>query len=390
MASYQYIFVMKDLTKVLPAGRELFKGITLSFLPGVKIGVLGNNGAGKSTLLKIMGGIEKEYGGEAWAADGVRVGMLLCSPAGNDLLFDESLPEQGRNFGNKIWNAFRLVKSWNVDSTAEQPLAAKQGIEWFNNKLSEPITHIDDHFTNYRINDALMSVYKLFWDDFASWYLEIVKPAYQQPIDKKTFDAIIEVLENNLKVLHPFMPFLSEEIWQYITDRTPEEALIVAKYPAIKDFDAKIITSFEFATDVVSGIRTIRKDKNISFKDAVELFVIDNDKSTKEFDAVIQKLTNTSVVNYVSEKVEGASFRVKSNEYFVPISIENIDVEAEVKKLEAELKRAEGFLFGINKKLSNERFVNNAPEKVLALERKKEADTLAKIETIKSSLASLQ
>ena len=221
------------------------------------------------------------------------------------------------------------------------------------------------------------------------WLLEIVKPAYQKPIDKKTFDAIIEVLENNLKVLHPFMPFLTEEIWQYIADRTPEEALIIAKYPVIKDFDSNIIADFEFATGVVSGIRTIRKDKNISFKDAVELFVVDNENSTKEFDAVIQKLTNTETINYVSEKVEGASFRVKSNEYFVPISIENIDVEAEIKKLETELKRAEGFLFGINKKLSNERFVSNAPEKVLALERKKEADTLAKIETIKSSLASL-
>ena len=327
---------------------------------------------------------------EDYGADGVRVGLLLSSAAGNDLMFDEDLCQQGKGFANKIWNAFRLIKGWEVDVTLPQPETSKIGLEWYEAKFQKTLAEIEDHFSKYRLSDALMAIYKLINDDFSSWLLEIVKPAYQQPIDKKTFDAIIEVLENNLKVLHPFMPFLTEDIWQYIADRTPEEALIIAKYPVIKEFDAKIITDFEFATSVVSGIRTIRKDKNISFKDAVELFVIDNDKSTKEFDAVIQKLTNTSVVNYVSEKVEGASFRVKSNEYFVPISIENIDVEAEVKKLEAELKRAEGFLFGINKKLSNERFVNNAPEKVLALERKKEADTLAKIETIKSSLASLQ
>ena len=327
---------------------------------------------------------------EDYGADGVRVGLLLSSAAGNDLMFEEDLCQQGKGFANKIWNAFRLIKGWEVDASLPQPATSKIGLEWYEAKFQKTLAEIEDHFSKYRLSDALMAIYKLINDDFSSWLLEIVKPAYQQPIDKTTFDAIIEVLENNLKVLHPFMPFLSEDIWQYIADRTPEEALIIAKYPIIKDFDAKIIEDFEFATGVVSGLRTIRKDKNISFKDAVELFVIDNDKSTKEFDAVIQKLTNTSVINYVVEKVEGASFRVKSNEYFVPISIENIDVEAEIKKLEGELKRAEGFLFGISKKLSNERFVSNAPEKVLELERKKEADTVAKIETIKSSLSSLK
>jgi len=327
---------------------------------------------------------------EDYGADGVRVGLLLSSAAGNDLMFDEDLCQQGKGFANKIWNAFRLIKGWEVDATIPQPETSKVGLVWYEAKFQKTLIEIEDHFSKYRLSDALMAIYKLINDDFSSWLLEIVKPAYQQPIDKKTFDAIIEVLENNLKVLHPFMPFLSEDIWQYIANRTPEDALIIAKYPMIKDFDSKIITDFEFATGVVSGIRTIRKDKNISFKDAVELFVIDNDKNTKEFDAVIQKLTNTAAINYVSEKVEGASFRVKSNEYFVPISIENIDVEAEIKKLEGELKRAEGFLFGITKKLSNERFVSNAPSKVLELERKKESDTTAKIETIKSSLASLQ
>ncbi|SHN05205.1 valine--tRNA ligase [Polaribacter sp. KT 15] len=325
-----------------------------------------------------------------YGADGVRVGLLLSSAAGNDLMFDEDLCQQGKGFANKIWNAFRLIKGWEVDASLHQPETSKIGLKWYEAKFQKTLAEIEDHFSKYRLSDALMAIYKLINDDFSSWLLEIVKPAYQKPIDKTTFDAIIEVLENNLKVLHPFMPFLTEEIWQHITERSSEEALVIAKYPTIKEFDTQIITNFDFATDVVSGIRTIRKDKNISFKDAVELFVIDNDKSSKDFDAVIQKLTNTSVINYVSEKVDGASFRVKSNEYFVPISIENIDVEAEIKKLETELKRAEGFLFGINKKLSNERFVANAPEQVIALERKKEADTIAKIETIKSSLSSLK
>ncbi|AQS92862.1 valine--tRNA ligase [Polaribacter sp. BM10] len=325
-----------------------------------------------------------------YGADGVRVGLLLSSAAGNDLMFDEDLCQQGKGFANKIWNAFRLIKGWEVDASLPQPETSKIGLVWYEAKFQKTLAEIEDHFSKYRLSDALMAIYKLINDDFSSWLLEIVKPAYQKPIDKTTFDAIIEVLENNLKVLHPFMPFLTEEIWQHITERSSEEALVIAKYPTIKEFDTQIITNFDFATDVVSGIRTIRKDKNISFKDVVELFVIDNDKSSRDFDAVIQKLTNASAINYVSEKVDGASFRVKSNEYFVPISIENIDVEAEIKKLETELKRAEGFLFGINKKLSNERFVANAPEQVIALERKKEADTIAKIETIKSSLSSLK
>jgi valyl-tRNA synthetase len=327
---------------------------------------------------------------EQYGADGVRVGLLLSSAAGNDLMFDEDLCQQGKGFANKIWNAFRLIKGWEVDANLPQPETSKTGLAWYEEKFQKTLAEIEDHFSKYRLSDALMTIYKLINDDFSSWLLEIVKPAYQKPIDKKTFDAIIQVLENNLKVLHPFMPFLSEDIWQYITERTPEEALIIAKYPIVKDFDSALIINFDFATDVISGIRTVRKDKNISFKDAVELFVIDNEKITKGFDAVIQKLTNASVINYVSEKVEGASFRVKSNEYFIPISIDTMDVEAEITKLEAELKRAEGFLFGISKKLSNERFVANAPEQVITLERKKESDTQAKIEMIKNSLASLK
>ena len=327
---------------------------------------------------------------EEFGADGVRVGLLLSAPAGNDILFDEELCQQGKGFANKIWNAFRLIKGWEIDESLAQPETAKIGLAWYEAKFQKALAEIEDHFSKYRLSDALMTIYKLIMDDFSSWLLEIVKPAYQQPIDRNTFNAVIEILENNLKVLHPFMPFLTEEIWQHITERSPEEALIIAKYPKIKEFNQQIITDFDFATAVVSGLRTVRKEKNISFKDTIELFVIDAEENAKEFDTVIQKLTNTSTINYVAEKVDGASFRVKSNEYFVPISAANIDVEAEVKKLNAELKRAEGFLFGIQKKLSNERFVSNAPEKVIALERKKEADTLAKIETIKSSLKSLK
>ena len=324
-----------------------------------------------------------------YGADGVRVGLLLSSAAGNDLMFDEDLCQQGKGFANKIWNAFRLIKGWEIDENLGQPETAKIGLAWYEAKFQKALAEIEDHFSKYRLSDALMTIYKLIMDDFSSWLLEIVKPAYQQPIDKKTFDAIIEVLENNLKVLHPFMPFLTEEIWQYISERTPEEALIIAKYPTFTAFDKEMISDFEFATEVISGIRTIRKDKNIGFKDALELFVVDTANSSKRFDGIIQKLTNTTSITYGNEKVEGASCRVKSNEYFIPISSDNIDIEAELVKLNAELKRAEGFLFGIQKKLSNDRFVANAPEKVIALERKKEADTMAKIDTIKASIASL-
>jgi valyl-tRNA synthetase len=327
---------------------------------------------------------------EEYGADGVRVGLLLSSAAGNDLMFDESLCQQGKGFANKIWNAFRLVNGWEIDVKAEQTEVAKIAIDWYDAKFQTVLAEIEDHFSKYRLSDALMAIYKLVWDDFASWFLEMVKPEFGKPIDKITYDAVIEAFENNLKLLHPFMPFLTEEIWQFISERTPEEALIVAKWPEVKESDQQLINDFSTITEVVSGVRTIRKEKNISFKEGVELFVVNNEKSTQDLDVVIQKLTNTVSISYVSEKVDGASFRVKSNEYFIPVAIETIDVEAETEKLNAELKRAEGFLFGISKKLSNERFVNNAPEKVLELERKKEADTLAKIETIKNSLASLK
>ena len=325
---------------------------------------------------------------EQYGADGVRVGMLMCSPAGNDLPFDESLCQQGKAFANKIWNAFRLIDGWEV-ADIEQPEYAKIAIDWYQNKFQQTLAVIEDHFEKYRLSDALMETYKLIWNDFCSWLLEMVKPAYQQPIDKTTYDAIITILENNLKILHPFMPFLSEEIWQHIAERSPEEALIIAKWPESKPINEALIKEFDFAAEVISGIRTIRKQKNIAFKDAIECFVLNNDKASTTFDVVISKLGNISNLSYTSEKVDGAlTFRVKSNEYFVPMQ-GSIDVEAEKAKLTEELNYTQGFLKSVQKKLANERFVAGAPEQVVASERKKEADALAKIETLKASLASL-
>ena len=327
---------------------------------------------------------------ETYGADGVRVGLLLSSAAGNDLMFDEDLCQQGKQFSNKIWNAFRLIKGWKVDNTIPQPETAIIGLNWYNAKFQKALATIEDHFTKYRLSDALMIIYKLITDDFSSWLLEIIKPGYQQPIDEITYQKILNILENNLKILHPFMPFLTEEIWHHIAKRSSNEALIIAKYPKQKEFDNNIILKFDMASEIIAGIRTVRKDKNIPFREAIKLSVINRENFNNQFNTLIQKLTNTSVIEEVSDKVSGASFRVKSNEYFIPISKENIDVDAEILKLQTELKRANGFLLGIQKKLSNERFVQNAPEQVIALERKKEFDTLAKIKTISASLESLK
>lgn len=327
---------------------------------------------------------------DKFSADGVRVGLLLSASAGNDIMFDEELCSQGKAFTNKIWNAFRLIKGWEVSDTIPQPESSKVAIEWFEAKLQQTLAEIEDHFEKYRISDALMAIYKLVWDDFCSWFLEMIKPAYQAPIDKKTFDKAIEMLESNLKLLHPFMPFLTEEIWQHIAERTPEQALIISTWPELKSFDAKLIADFDFAAEVISGVRTIRKEKNIPFKDAIELKAINNDNTSAYFDAVITKLGNINSLEYVSEAVNGAlTFRAKSNEYFVPIS-GAINVEEEIAKLSEELKYNQGFLKSVQAKLSNEKFVNNAPEKVLEIERKKEADALSKIATIEQSLASLK
>ena len=327
---------------------------------------------------------------EDYSADGVRVGLLLSSAAGNDLMFDETLCQQGKGFGNKVWNAFNLTNLWEVSETIPQPESSKIALEWYESKFSEVLVEIEDHFSKYRLSDALMSIYKLVYDDFCGWLLEIVKPAYQQPIDATTYNKVMAIFEDNLKILHPFMPFLTEEIWQYIAERSPKEALIVAKWPEAKPVNQELISQFEFASEVISGIRTVRKEKNIAFKDAIDFSVINNENSNSDFDSVIVKLGNLETIEYVNEPVEGAlTFRVKSNEYFIPMD-GAIDVEAEIVKLTEELKYTEGFLKSVQKKLSNERFVAGAPEQVIANERNKEADALAKIETLKSSLASLK
>ena len=326
---------------------------------------------------------------EDFGADGVRVGLLLSSAAGNDLMFDEALCQQGKAFGNKIWNAFRLIEGWEV-AEIKQPDYAVIAIDWYHAKFQKTLVEIEDHFSKYRLSDALMTTYKLIWDDFCSWLLEMVKPAYGAPIDKITYEAVVAILESNLKVLHPFMPFLTEEIWQFLEKRTPEKALIVASWPEQKPYDQALLNGFEFASDVVSGIRTIRKEKNIAFKNTIELLVLNKESQTKDFDAIITKLGNISNLTYTNETVENAlSFRVKSNEYFIPAN-DTIDVAAELLKLEEELKYTEGFLKSVQKKLSNERFVSGAPEQVVASEKKKEADAIAKIDTLKASLKNLK
>jgi valyl-tRNA synthetase len=326
---------------------------------------------------------------EKFGADGVRVGLLLSASAGNDIMFDEELCNNGKAFANKIWNAFRLIKGWEV-ADIPQPESSKVAIEWYESKLQQTLVEIEDHFEKYRLSDALMAIYKLVWDDFCSWFLEMIKPGYQQPIDKATFNKAIEMLEANLKLLHPFMPFLTEEIWQYIAERTPEQALIIAEYLKVTSFDAKLITDFEFTTEVIAGLRTIRKEKNIAMKDAIDLKVVNSEKVSTYFDSVIMKLGNIVSLEYIIGKIDGAlTYRVKSNEYFIPVS-GTIDVAAEIAKLTEELKYTQGFLRSVQGKLSNEKFVGGAPEKVLENERKKETDALAKIATIEQSLKSLQ
>lgn len=327
---------------------------------------------------------------EKFGADGVRCGLLLSASAGNDILFDEELCNQGKAFTNKIWNAFRLITGWEVSDSIPQPESSRVAVAWYEAKLQKTLVTLEDDFEKYRISDALMSIYKLVWDDFCSWFLEMIKPGYQQPIDAKTFASVISILEDNLKLLHPYMPFLTEEIWQHIKTRTTEEALIVSQWPVMTAVDEQLIADFEFATEVIAGIRTIRKDKNISFKETIDLKVLNKENAANTFDSVIVKLGNIAQLDYVSEQVAGAlSYRVQSNEYFIPMA-GSVNVEEEVAKLEEELKYTKGFLKSVQGKLSNEKFVSGAPEQVIANERKKEADALSKIATIELSLAGLK
>lgn len=325
---------------------------------------------------------------ERYGADGVRIGMLLTSPAGNDLPFDSSLCEQGRNFCNKVWNAFRLIKGWEVQEGLEQSEAAASANLWFNERLNQQINEIDDNFSKFRISDALMSTYKLVWDDFCSWYLEIIKPDYQQPIDKTTYDQTIAYLERILGLLHPFAPFVSEEIWHLIKER--EDDIIVSQWPTGGDFDAKLIQKFDHACEIVSGIRTIRKDNDIANKVKVQLLVKADAEVDKSFDDVIIKLGNLNKLEYSSDKVNNAfSFVYKGAEYFIPFS-ENVDLEGEKTKLLAELNYTRGFLNSVQKKLANDRFVNNAPEQVVEVEKQKEADAISKIKILEDKLTRLQ
>jgi len=326
----------------------------------------------------------KDYG-----ADSVRVGLLLSASAGNDLMFDESLCKQGKSFSNKIWNSYKLINGWSVEDI-QQPEYSKLSIQWYENKFQSVLVEIEDHFNKYRLSDALMCIYKLIWDDFCSWLLELIKPGYQQPIDKLTFDSIINIFENNLRILHPFMPFISEEIWQNITKRSVDNALIVSDWPKVENVDISIIKDFDFTSQVISSIRTIRKEKSISFKNSIELHVLNNENMNTNLDSLIIKLCNISKLVYTKNEVENSiSFRVKSNNYYVPVN-NNINVDEEIIKLKTELSYTEGFLNSVRKKLSNTRFVENAPEKVIQIEKDKEQDALSKIKAIKDSLSSFE
>ncbi|MFD2513615.1 valine--tRNA ligase [Pontibacter locisalis] len=325
----------------------------------------------------------KQYG-----ADGVRAGMLFSSPAGNDLLFDEKLVEQGRNFSNKIWNAFRLIKGWEVDESL--PFPNEIATQWFESRFNEAFVQIEDHFSKFRISDALLTVYKLVWDDFCSNYLEMIKPAYQQPIDKQTLDITVSLLEKVLKVLHPFMPFITEEIWHELKERNDKEYLIVAEWPKRDKFDKKFIEQMESVLNVIGSIRNIRNSKNIANSKQLDLFikVMSHDQYEPYF-GIMRKLANLDEIKFVEENIEGAiSFIASGDEFFIPME-GNIDVEAERERLKKELEYTKGFLIAVDKKLSNERFVSGAPEAVIANERKKKADAEAKINAIEQSLASL-
>ena len=325
---------------------------------------------------------------EQFGADGVRMGMMLAAPAGNDILFDEALCEQGRNFNNKIWNAFRLVKGWQV-ADIEQPEYAKLATEWFDSMLAKTAEEVNDLFGKYRLSEALMAVYKLFWDEFSSWYLEMVKPAYGQPIDKVTYDKTLAFFETLLKLLHPFMPFITEELWQHIYDRQPGESIMTQTLVKDMPYNEALIAQFEAVKEVISGIRTIRLQKNIAQKEALALEVT-GENPVAGFDSVIAKLCNLSEIKQVETKSEGAAaFMVGTTEYAVPLG-NLINVEEELKKLEADLKYQEGFLQSVMKKLSNEKFVSKAPANVIEMERKKQADAETKIAALKESIAALK
>ena len=367
MAGYEY-------QKAMPFRNVYFTGIVRDKLGRKMSKSLGNS----PDPIELM---------ERYGADGVRMGLMLAAPAGNDILYDDSLCEQGRNFNNKIWNAFRLVKGWEV-ADIEQPEYAQIATKWFESQLNSVLAEVDDLFSKFRISEALMAVYRLFWDEFSSWYLEMIKPAYQQPIDRTTYELTLKYFESLLCMLHPFMPFITEELWQHITERKPGESIMLSLMPKAGAVDDKMIAAIAEAKEIISGIRTIRLQKNIPNKNALQLQVVG--KFSNSCRSIIMKLANVDSIAEVSEKdATAASFLVGTTEYAVPLG-NNINVEEELAKLRADLKYYEGFLVSVEKKLGNERFVNNAPEAVVNAERKKKADAESKIATLKESIAALE
>ena len=367
MAGYEY-------QKAMPFRNVYFTGIVRDKLGRKMSKSLGNS----PDPIELM---------ERYGADGVRMGLMLAAPAGNDILYDDSLCEQGRNFNNKIWNAFRLVKGWEV-ADIEQPEYAQIATKWFESQLNSVLAEVDDLFSKFRISEALMAVYRLFWDEFSSWYLEMIKPAYQQPIDRTTYELTLKYCESLPCMVHPCMPFITEELWQHITERKPGESIMLSLMPKAGAVDDKMIAAIAEAKEIISGIRTIRLQKNIPNKNALQLQVVG--KFSNSCRSIIMKLANVDSIAEVSEKdATAASFLVGTTEYAVPLG-NNINVEEELAKLRADLKYYEGFLVSVEKKLGNERFVNNAPEAVVNAERKKKADAESKIATLKESIAALE
>lgn len=325
---------------------------------------------------------------EQYGADGVRMGMMLSAPAGNDILFDETLCEQGRNFNNKIWNAFRLVKRWRI-ADIEQPAYARLSTEWFEAILAKTADEVADLFDKYRISEALMAVYRLFWDEFSAWYLEMIKPAYGEPIDQATYKKTLNFFDGLLKLLHPFMPFITEELWQHLYDRKEGESLMVQKMEFSPSWNEQVIAAFETVKGVISGIRTIRTQKQIAQKETLALQVIEKNPIAP-FNDIVIKLCNLSAIDVTTNKAEGAvNFMVGTTEYAVPLG-SLIDTEEEIKKLEAELEYEEGFLRSVQKKLNNKNFVSKAPAEVIEMERKKQADAENRMAVIRQSIAALR
>ena len=368
MAGYEY-------RKDMPFKNVYFTGIVRDKLGRKMSKSLGNS---PDPLLLI----------EQYGADGVRMGLMMAAPAGNDIPFDEALCEQGRNFNNKIWNAFRLIKGWTVDDTIAQPEASATAVKWFKMQLDKTIAEVDDLFSKYRLSEAMMMIYKLFWDEFSSWYLEMIKPGYQLPIDKATYDATLGFFDALLRLLHPFMPFITEELWQALEPHKDGESLMVALMPEVAPVDNAYLDAFEVVKEIVSGVRTIRLQKNIPNKDTLALQVLGDHNDA--FNPVIAKMCNLSEITKTDDKAAGAvSFLVRTTEYAVPLG-NMINVEEELAKLAEELKYQQGFLASVQKKLSNESFVSKAPTKVIEMERKKQADAESKIKSIEESIAALK